>query len=80
MLQILMYFFMYLPFYIILSMKYMTTNPWSMQKYSLRNNQVLFHMTRQKHTIKIKCKCHPLINVNKQVDFESLNFNNHHAI
>jgi hypothetical protein len=71
---------MYLPFYIILSMKYMTTNPWSMQKCSLRDNQVLFHMTRQKHTIKIKCKGHPLINVNKKVDFKSLNFNNHHAI
>ena len=61
-LQILMYFFMYLPFYIILSMKYMTTNPWSMQKCSLRDNQVLFHMTRQ---MKIKSKDHPSINVNK---------------
>ena len=58
----------------------MTTHPWSMQKCSLRDNQVLFHMTRQKHTIKIKCKDHPLINVNKNVDFKSLNFNNHHAI
>ena len=71
---------MYLPFYINLSMKYMSTNPWSMQKCSLRANQVLFHMTRQKHTIKIKSKGHPLINVNKKVDFKSLNFNNHHAI
>ena len=69
---------MYLPFYIILSMKYMSTNPWSMQKCSLRDNQVLFHMT--KHTIQIKSKGHPLINVNKKVDFKSLNFNNHHAI
>ena len=58
----------------------MTTNPWSMQKYSLRDNQVLFHMTRQKHTIHIKSEGHPLINVNKKVDFKSLNFNNHHAI
>ena len=49
-------------------------------KCSLRDNQVLFHMTRQKHTIKINCKGHPLINVNKKVDFKSLNFNNHHAI
>jgi len=71
---------MYLLFYIILSMKYMTTNRWSMQRCSLRDNQVLFHMTRQKHTIKIKGKGHPLINVNKKVDFKSLNFNNHHAI
>ena len=71
---------MYLPFYIILSMKYMTTNRWSMQKCSLRDNQVLFQMTRQKRTIKIKCNGHPLINVNKKVDFKSLNFNNHHAI
>jgi len=71
---------MYLPFYINLSMKYMSTNRWSMQKCSLRDNQVLFHMTRQKHTIKIKSKGHPLINVNKKVDFKSLNFNNHHAI
>jgi hypothetical protein len=71
---------MYLPFYINLSMKYMSTNPWSMQKCSLRVNQVLFHMTRQKHTIQIKSNLHPLINVNKKVDFKSLNFNNHHAI
>ena len=71
---------MYLPFYIILSMKYMITNPWSMQKCSLPDNQVLFHMTRQKHTIKIKSKGHPFIYVNKKVDFKSLNFNNHHAI
>ena len=65
---------MYLPFYIILSMKYMFTNPWSMQKYSLRDNQVLFHMARQKHTIKIKFKGHPSINVSKKVDFQPLNF------
>ena len=71
---------MYLPFYIILSMKYMSTNPWSMQKCSLRDNQVLFHMTRHTHTITIKYKGHPLINVNKKVDFKSLNFNNQHAI
>ena len=71
---------MYLPFHINLSMQYMSTNPWSMQKCSLRDNQVLFHMTRQKHTIKIKFKGHPLINVNKEVYFKSLNFNNHHAI
>jgi hypothetical protein len=51
-----------------------------MQKCSLRDNQVLFHMTRQKHTIKIKSKGHPLINVNKEVDFKSLNFNNNHTI
>jgi hypothetical protein len=61
---------MYLSLYIILSMKYMTTNPWSMQKYSLRDNQVLFHMARQKHTIKIKFKGHPSINVSKKVDFQ----------
>jgi hypothetical protein len=48
----------------------MLTNPWSMQKYSLRDNQVLFHMARQKHTIKIKCKGHPLINESKKVDFQ----------
>jgi hypothetical protein len=57
------FFYVFTFFYIILSMKYMTTNRWSMQKCSLRDNQVLFHMTRQKHTIKIKCKGHPLINV-----------------
>ena len=61
-------------------MKYMTTNPSSMQPCSLRDNQIIFHMTRQKHTIKIKSIGHPLINVNKKVDFKSLNFNNHHAI
>jgi hypothetical protein len=71
---------MHLLFYIILSMKYMTTNPWSMQKCSLHDNQVLFHMTRQKHTIKIKSKGHPLIIVSKKVDFKPLNFNNQHAI
>jgi len=71
---------MYLPFYIILSMKYMTTNPWSMQKCSLRDNQVLFHMARQKHTIKIKSKGHPSINVSKMVNVQPLNFNNQHAI
>jgi len=57
---------MYLPFYIILSMKYLFKNPQSMQKCSLRDNEVLFHMTRQKHTIKIKSKDHPSINVNKK--------------
>ena len=71
---------MYLPFYIFLSMKYMFTNPWSMQKYCLRDNQVLFQMGRQKHTIKIKSKGHPLIIVSKKVDFKPLNFNNQHAI
>jgi hypothetical protein len=52
----------------------MTTNPWSMQKCSLRDNQVLFHMARQKHTIKIKSKCHPSINVSKKVDVQPLNY------
>jgi len=57
---------MYLPFYIILSMKYFSTNPQSMQKCSLRDNEVLFLMTRQAHTIKIKSKDHASINVNKK--------------
>ena len=34
----------------------------------------------KKRTIKIKCKGHPLINVNKKVDFKSLNFNNRYEI
>ena len=71
---------MYLPFYIILSMKYMTTNPSSMQPCSLRDNQIIFHMTRQKHTIKIKSKGHLSINVSKKVDVHPSNFNNQHAI
>jgi hypothetical protein len=37
----------YLPFHIILSVKYLSTNPQSMQKVSLQDNDVLFHMTTQ---------------------------------
>ena len=33
-------------------------------------------MTRQKHTIKVKSKGHPLINVNKKVNVKPLYFNN----
>jgi len=71
---------MYLPFYIILSMKYLSTNPQSMQKCSLRDNEVLFHMIRQKHTIEIKSKDHPSISVNKKVNFKHVNINNRYEI
>ena len=71
---------MYLPFHIILSMKYLSTNPQSMQKCSLRDNEILFHMTREKHTIKKKYKEHASINVNKKVNFKPLNFNNRYGI
>jgi len=71
---------MYLPFYIILSMKYLSTNPQSMQKCSLRDNEVLFHMIRQKHTIEIKSKDHPSISVNKKVNFKPVNINNRYEI
>jgi hypothetical protein len=37
-------------------------------------------MTRQTHTIKIKSKGHPSINVSKKIDFQPLNFNNRHEI
>jgi hypothetical protein len=61
-------------FYIILLMKYLSTNLRSMQKWNLRYNKILFHMKRQNYTT--KSKGHPLINVNKKVDFKSVNFNN----
>jgi hypothetical protein len=47
-----------------------------MQKYSLQDNDVLFHMAAQKHTIKIKYKDHPSINVCKNKNFKPLNCNN----
>ena len=71
---------MYLPFYIILSTKYLSTNPQSMQKCSLQDNDVLFHMATQKHTIKIKYKDHPSINVYKKGNFKPLNCNNRYEI
>jgi hypothetical protein len=58
---------MYLPFYFIFCMKYLSTNPQSMEKWSFRDNEVLFHMTRQKHTIKIKSKGNTSVRVNKMV-------------
>ena len=71
---------MYLPFYIILSMKYLSTNPQSMQRCSLRDIEVLFHTTRQKHTVKIKSKDRPYIYVNKKVNFKPVSFNNRYEI
>ena len=47
-------------------MKYLYTNPQSMQTCSLRDNEVLFHTTRHKYTVKIKSKDHPYIYVNKK--------------
>ena len=61
-------------------MKYLSTNPQSMQKFSLQDNDVLFHMTTQKHTIKIKYKDHASINVNKKVNCKPLNCNNRYEI
>jgi hypothetical protein len=72
--------YMYLPFYIILSVEYMSTNPQLMEKYRLRDSEVLFHMTRQKHTKKIQSKDHPSIYVTKKVNFKPLNFNNRYEI
>jgi hypothetical protein len=59
-------------------MKYLSTNPRSMEKWSFRDNEVLFHMTRQK--IYNKDKGNPSVSVNKKVDFKPLNFNNRHEI
>ena len=61
-------------------MKDLSANPQSMQKCSLRDNEVLFHMTRQKHTVKIKSKDHPSIYVSKKVNFKPLYFNNRYEI
>ena len=51
-------------------MKYLSTNPQLMGKCSLRDNEVLLHMTRQKHTVKIKSKDRPAIYVSKKVNFK----------
>ena len=61
-------------------MKYLSTNPQSMEKCSFRDNEVIVHMTRQKHTIKIKSKGNPSVSVNKKVDFKPFNFNNRYEI
>ena len=61
-------------------MKYLSTNPQSMEKWSFRDVEVLFHMTRQKHTIKIKSKGNPSVSVSKKLDFKPLNFNNRYEI
>jgi hypothetical protein len=71
---------MHLPFYIILSMKYLSTNPQLMGKCTLRDNEVLLHTTRQKHTVKIKSKDRPSIYVSKNGNFKPLNFNNRYEI
>ena len=79
-LQILIYVYVFTFFYIILSTKYLSTDPQSMQKCSLQDNDVLFHMATQKHTIKIKYKDHPSINVYKKGNFKPLNCNNRYEI
>ena len=61
-------------------MKYLSTNPKSMQNCSLHDNEVLFHMTRQKHTIKFKSKDQTSINVNKKEILKPFNFSNRNEI